>query len=80
MVKYRVIIDKDACIGDGICISICPEVFEFDDEGKARIVKKYREEGKEYTGLIEATEDLENSLTQAEAMCPTQAIKLFKLE
>ncbi|OYT50659.1 MAG: hypothetical protein B6U76_12330 [Desulfurococcales archaeon ex4484_217_2] len=28
MAKYRVTIDKDACIGDGICISICPEVFE----------------------------------------------------
>lgn len=80
MVKYRVTIDKEACIGDGICISICPEVFEFDDEGKARIVEKYREEGKEYTGLVDAKGELEDCISQSEAMCPTQAIKLFKLE
>ncbi len=79
MVKYKVTIDKDACIGDGICISICPEVFEFDDEGKARIIENYRA-GNDYEGEIDADENLENCLTQAESMCPTQAIKLFKLE
>lgn len=76
--KYRVIIDKEACIGDGICISICPEIFEFDDEGKARIVEKYRVSN-DYEGEVEADDELENCLTQAESMCPTQAIKLFKL-
>ena len=31
-------VNKDLCIGCGSCYSICPEVFELDDEGKA-IVK-----------------------------------------
>jgi len=79
LAKYRVTIDKDSCIGDGICISICPEVFEFDDEGKARVIEKYRT-ASDYEGEVEANEELENCLTQAESMCPTQAIKLFKLE
>ncbi|HNY74031.1 MAG: ferredoxin [Methanomicrobia archaeon] len=33
----KVRIDRDACIGCGLCVSVMPEVFEFDDEGKARV-------------------------------------------
>ena len=28
-------VDKDTCIGCGLCPSICPSVFEMDDDGKA---------------------------------------------
>ena len=28
-------VDKDTCIGCGLCPSICPEVFEMQDDGKA---------------------------------------------
>ncbi len=31
MAKTKVI--KENCIGCGMCTSICPEVFEFDDDG-----------------------------------------------
>ncbi|MDY0345438.1 MAG: ferredoxin, partial [Bacilli bacterium] len=27
----KVRIDRDACIGCGLCVSVMPEVFEFDD-------------------------------------------------
>jgi len=30
-------IDKDTCIGDEICVDLCPEVFAMDDEGKAYV-------------------------------------------
>lgn len=33
----KVSIDRDACIGCGLCVSVMPEVFEFDEEGKARV-------------------------------------------
>ncbi|MDP4143585.1 MAG: ferredoxin [Bacillota bacterium] len=28
-------VDKETCIGCGLCPSICPEVFEMQDDGKA---------------------------------------------
>ncbi|MDF2505862.1 MAG: ferredoxin [Clostridium sp.] len=28
-------VDKDTCIGCGLCTSVCPDVFVMDDEGKA---------------------------------------------
>ena len=30
-------IDKEKCIGCGLCASVCGEVFEMADNGKARV-------------------------------------------
>jgi len=35
-------VDKDKCIGCGLCVEICGEVFEMGDDGKAK-VKAQRE-------------------------------------
>ncbi|HDD60768.1 ferredoxin [Thermoplasmatales archaeon ex4484_36] len=37
MVK-KVVVNKDTCIACGVCISLCPEVFEADDEGKSQVI------------------------------------------
>jgi ferredoxin len=29
----------DECIGCGVCTSVCPDVFEMGDEGKAVVIK-----------------------------------------
>jgi ferredoxin len=34
--KLRV--NSDACIGCGLCVGTYPDTFEFDDEGKARVI------------------------------------------
>lgn len=61
MIKAKVI--KDMCIGCGACTGIAPEVFTFDDEGKA-----------EASG--EVTADNEASVEEAAAGCPVQAIEV----
>lgn len=55
------VVDKDLCIGCGLCADICPEVFVLDDDGKAESVKKYDK------SFLEDAEEAMDS-------CPTNAI------
>lgn len=34
-----VTVNKETCIGCGLCASICPEGFEMKDDGKAHVKK-----------------------------------------
>ncbi|MDN5359494.1 MAG: ferredoxin [Thermotogaceae bacterium] len=34
----KVTVDKDTCIGCGVCESLCPEVFKMADDGKAEAI------------------------------------------
>lgn len=61
----KVKIDKQKCLGCGVCISLCPEVFELKD-GKSEIKEKV---------------DLEkhkNCIKEAIDSCPVQAIIKIK--
>jgi ferredoxin len=40
----KIIIDKEACIGDGICESLCPDVFQMADDGKAEVIDEQSNE------------------------------------
>jgi len=33
------IVNKEKCIGCGLCTSLCPDVFELGDDGKAQVKK-----------------------------------------
>lgn len=57
-------VDKDTCISCGLCPSICPDIFEMDDDGKAV--------GKD----IEIPDDIVDSAKEAEESCPVSAIKV----
>ena len=55
-------VDKDTCIGCGLCTSICPEVFSMDDDGKAVAI----------SGDVPA--DNLDAAKEAEESCPVSAI------
>lgn len=38
MAKYHILIDKDACVGDGLCSDKAPDVFDVDDDNKPVVV------------------------------------------
>ncbi|MGI6560731.1 MAG: ferredoxin [Saccharofermentanales bacterium] len=57
-------IDRDACIGCELCVTICPEVFEMDDEQIAIVI----------ADPIPA--EVEDSAEEAADSCPTGAISI----
>lgn len=59
----KAFVDKDTCIGCGLCPSICPDVFAMDDEdGKA-------------TSIVDSIPDeLNDDAEEAASSCPVEAI------
>lgn len=55
-------VDKDTCIGCGLCPEICPEIFKMEDDEKAVASKD------------EVAENLVSSAKEAEEQCPVTAI------
>lgn len=58
------IVDRDACIGCGLCNTICPEVFEMDDEDIAIVIAE------------PVPEENEACAQEATDSCPTDAISI----
>ncbi len=59
---YRIVHDREACIGCGACVSVCPDNWEMGDDGKAKPIKTEVEE-------IGCNQDAAN-------ICPVQCIKI----
>ena len=60
----RGFVDKDTCIGCGLCPALCPEIFEMDGGGKAEASKN------------EIEDKLIESAKEAEEQCPVSAITI----
>ncbi len=56
-------VNKEACIGCGLCMSTMPEVFAFDDEGKSQVIGPVEDAGQ---------------LADVIAACPVNAISEYK--
>lgn len=61
----KVLIDKDACTGCGLCIDSCPEIFELQEQENVAIVK---------SETVHA--NLEAKVKEAKENCPVEAIKI----
>jgi ferredoxin len=60
----KVYVDKDLCIGCGLCADTCPSVFVLEDDGKAAVKSEEV-----------ADADLAD-VKDAASVCPTEAIKV----
>lgn len=58
----KVSVDKNTCIGCGLCVSLANEVFELGEDGKSQV--------KENADFEKNKEEIEN----AKKSCPVQAI------
>ena len=63
MAKYRIEIDRDACVSDGLCVEEAPGTFEMDDEDIAVVINA---EGDDPEAILEAA-----------MSCPSDAIILY---
>ncbi|MEI6100294.1 MAG: ferredoxin [Eubacteriales bacterium] len=57
-------VDKDLCIGCGLCPNICPEVFEYGLEDAATVI------------VDKVPADAEDTAKEAEESCPSSAIRV----
>ena len=60
----KAIVDKDTCIGCGLCPAICPEIYEMEDDGKA------------IASDNEIPEAFKSSAQEAAEQCPVDAIAI----
>lgn len=59
----RAHVDQDLCISCGLCISICDEVFHWNDDEKAEAIEE------------DIPAELHEDVREAIESCPTEAIE-----
>jgi len=59
----RVKVDPELCIACGACVSTAPEVYDWDDDGKAVAVED------------DVPAEMEDEVREALESCPTEAIQ-----
>jgi ferredoxin len=60
----KVRVDADVCAGFGVCLGLCPEVFELHEDGYAIVL------------VSEVPPEREDAIRKAVSQCPSNAISL----
>ncbi|KKQ17610.1 MAG: hypothetical protein US31_C0017G0004 [Berkelbacteria bacterium GW2011_GWA1_36_9] len=77
MARYKIIYDREACIGALGCIGVSEELWEIKEDGKVDLRGAvFNEE----TGKWELVIDDGDLAFASEDSCPVQAIKIEKIE
>ena len=80
--KYKIVHDRDICIGCSACASVCPKYWVMEKDGKSSIVghKKTGNGEEEILGSNNSplTEDFEGNMEAAES-CPVNCIHIVEI-
>jgi len=77
--KYRVVYDRENCIGAAACAAVNPERWQMNEDGKADLIEGNKnKENTEQTMII--TEDELKRVKEAAEACPVNVIHIFDLE
>ena len=77
MARYKIIYDREACIGALGCIGVSEELWEIKEDGKVDLRGAVFNEETEKWELVIDDGDL---AVASEDSCPVQAIKIEKIE
>lgn len=77
--KYKIVHDRDICIGCAACASVCPKYWEMESDGKSSIIGHEKTGNGEEEVLGPLTEDYEDNIDAAES-CPVNCIHVFKIK
>jgi ferredoxin len=64
--KLRVIADRSACCGYGVCAELCPEIYKVDDIGVVALLMDVVPAG------------LEEKAREGASACPTNALRVVE--
>ena len=80
MPRYKIVFDRDACIGAFACEGVAPKFWIPAKDGKVDLknAKKNPQTGK-YELIVETEKDFNENLTAAE-VCPVTVIKIINLD
>ncbi|MCH5205148.1 MAG: ferredoxin [Oscillospiraceae bacterium] len=56
----KVVVDRDGCIGCGVCAEVCPQVFRIADDGLSEVIAK--------------PDGNEDAVREAAESCPVEVI------
>jgi len=76
--KLKITIDRDECVSDSVCASICPDVFIMDDEDLSAIAEEYRVNGNVGEGIVPI--DFKDCVEEAAESCPVQIIHVEEID
>ena len=74
MAKFKIVYDRDACIGAAACAAVDPNKFKMNTDGKADLLKS-KDDGK---GIWVLEVDELGDVQEAADACPVDAIKIEK--
>ncbi|NPA38468.1 MAG: ferredoxin [Candidatus Nanohaloarchaeota archaeon] len=73
---FKVILDKDTCIGCGVCASIAPEIFEIKNMKSNLVGMEPVTSGKQERAL---KDDEVEKAKEASNSCPTKSISVVEV-
>ncbi len=78
MAKYKIIYDREVCIGAIACVAVNPKFWVMDPDGKANLKGAKKNKDGKWELIIEE-DDLQLNKDSAE-VCPVLAIVVEKIE
>jgi len=68
---------REDCISCGACIAVCPDVFDWHEDGKSMIIDKWRINSED-PAHGNVSDDYEDGVQEAVDSCPVEIIHMKK--